>query len=92
MRCLVYRSTLRTDTYVYLAREEALDELPEALRERLGRLEFALEFDLTSERRLARCDARAVLAQIEDRGYYLQLPPGEWTGYSLNSSSKKHES
>jgi uncharacterized protein YcgL (UPF0745 family) len=80
MRCLVYRSTRRTDTYVYLAREDALDELPEALREQLGRLELALEFDLTPERRLARCDARVVLQQIEDCGYYLQLPPAEWTG------------
>lgn len=79
MRCLVYRSTRRADTYLYLPREDALDELPEALRERLGRLELALEFDLTPERRLARCDARAVLAQIEDCGYYLQLPPGEWS-------------
>lgn len=78
MRCLVYRSTRRADTYLYLPREDALDELPEALRDRLGRLEFALEFELTPERRLARCDARAVLAQIEDCGYYLQLPPGEW--------------
>jgi len=79
MRCLVYRSTLHADTYVYLPREDALDELPDALRERLGRREFALEFDLTPQRRLARCDARVLLTQIEECGYYLQLPPGEWT-------------
>lgn len=79
MRCFVYRSTLRADTYVYLARAEAFEEIPEALRERLGRLEYALEFDLTPERRLARCDPRVVMAQLETCGYYLQLPPGEWT-------------
>lgn len=79
MRCLVYRSTRRADTYLYLAHEDAIDDLPEPLRMQLGRLEFALEFDLTPERRLARGDARVVLAQIEDSGYYLQLPPGEWT-------------
>jgi len=80
MRCLVYRSTLRADTYLYLPREDALEQVPESLRERLGRLEFALEFDLTPERRLAHCDARSVLARIEAHGYYLQLPPGEWIG------------
>jgi len=79
MRCLVYRSTRRADTYVYVPREESLAKLPDGLRRQLGRLEFALEFDLTAERRLARGDARVVLAQIEDCGYYLQLPPGEWT-------------
>lgn len=79
MRCLVYRSTLRADTYLYLPHEQALDEVPETLRQRLGRLELALEFDLVPERPLARCDARVVLAQLEERGYYLQLPPAEWT-------------
>lgn len=78
MRCLVYRSTRRADTYVYLPREDAIEDLPEPLRMQLGRLEFALEFDLTPERSLARSDARAVLAQIEACGYYLQLPPAEW--------------
>lgn len=79
MRCFVYRSTVHVDTYVYLPRKDDFDALPEPLRARLGRLELALEFDLTSERRLARCDPRVVMAQLEEPGYYLQLPPREWT-------------
>lgn len=79
MRCFVYRSTRRPDTFVYLPREEGFDDLPEPLRALLGRLELALEIELTPERKLARCDTRVVLAQIEECGYYLQLPPSEWT-------------
>lgn len=78
MQCFVYRSTLRTDTYVYLPREDDFDDIPESLRQRLGRLEFALAFDLAPDRTMARADPRVVMAQLDECGYYLQLPPGEW--------------
>jgi len=77
MRCYVYRSSRRADTYVYLPRQDDFSELPEGLRSALGRLEFALEFDLTPERRLAREDPATVLANLESQGFHLQLPPPE---------------
>ena len=77
MRCYVYRSSRRADTYVYLPRQDDFSELPEGLRSALGRLEFALEFDLTPERRLAREDSATVLANLESQGFHLQLPPPE---------------
>ena len=77
MRCHVYRSSWRPGTYVYLPRKDDFTELPEGLARALGRLEFALEFDITPERRLARGDAPTVLANLESQGYHLQLPPPE---------------
>jgi len=77
MRCYVYRSSRRADTYVYLPRQDDFTELPEGLRSALGRLEFALEFDLTPERRLAQKDPATVLANLESQGFHLQLPPPE---------------
>lgn len=79
MRCFVYRSARRPDTYVYVPREDDFSEIPESLLARLGPLERALEFDLTPERRLAQCNPHVVLAQLDEHGYFLQLPPGEWT-------------
>jgi uncharacterized protein YcgL (UPF0745 family) len=40
-----------------------------------GTPEFALEFELTPERRLAREDPRQVLANLHERGFHLQMPP-----------------
>ena len=77
MRCHVYKSRTRPDTYVYLAIKDDFDVLPGALRQRLGALDAALEFDLTPERRLARTDAATLIAALETQGFYLQLPPGQ---------------
>jgi uncharacterized protein YcgL (UPF0745 family) len=78
MQCLVYRSTRRPDTYLLTDRGETFGHIPEALLAHLGRLEFAFDFDLTPERRLARTDGGTVIEHIERDGYYLQLPDREY--------------
>lgn len=75
MQVFVYRSRRKADTYVYLAQREAFDTLPEPLRASLGPLDFALEFTLTAERRLAREDPQAVRRSLASRGFHLQVPP-----------------
>lgn len=77
MRCHVYKSRTRPDAYVYLAAADGFDALPATLRQRLGVLEAALEFDLVPGRRLARVDAATVITALETQGFYLQLPPGQ---------------
>ena len=68
---------MRPDTYVYLAEEESFNVLPEALRDHLGDLELALEFELTPTRRLVRADAKFVIEALVSQGFYLHLPPGQ---------------
>lgn len=75
MKCHVYKSSRRTDTYVYLRERDAFGILPEALRRQLGSLSFVLDLELSQQKRLAQADAVAVMASLVDRGYYLQLPP-----------------
>lgn len=75
MNCLVYRSTAREGAYLFVRSAEDLDDVPEELLARLGRLEFALELELDPQRRLARTTGAQVMSQIEDQGFYLQLPP-----------------
>ena len=81
MQCLVYRSTRRSDTYLLTDRGDTFDHIPAELQRHLGPLEFAFEFALTPERKLARTDGRTVIEHIEHHGYYLQLPEQdyEWT-------------
>lgn len=73
MECRVYRSSRREGVYLYVAKDELLEQLPEDLKTLLGKPIFMLSFDLYPERRLARVEAKAVLAAIEDKGYFLRL-------------------
>ena len=75
MRCTVWRSTRRTLTYLYLAEHCAFDDLPADLRNTFGEPRHVMDLELSPERRLAREDARRVMANLAERGWHLQLPP-----------------
>lgn len=77
MQCFVYRSSKRDQTYVYMAKKEDFEILPPDLVVRLGQLEFSLEIDLVPERKLALEDAKAVLRNLREQGWHLQLPRDE---------------
>lgn len=75
MRCFVYKSVRKADTYVYLREEAAFDLLPAELLEKLGPPVFVIELLLDAERKLAREDVNVVMANIAEQGFHLQLPP-----------------
>lgn len=79
MQCFVYKSLRKADTYVFLAKRDGFDVLPAPNAETLGKLVWVMDLDLTPERKLAREDAAVVIANIERRGFHLQLPPPETT-------------
>ncbi len=75
MRCHVFKSARRADTYVYLATRENFDAIPETLRATLEPLAFVVEFDLAPGRKLAQEDAGKILENLSVRGWHLQMPP-----------------
>ncbi|MBK1672142.1 hypothetical protein CKO35_02265 [Ectothiorhodospira shaposhnikovii] len=74
MPCYVYRSSRKQDTYLYLPKKDDFSSLPKTLLDVFGGPVFALEFELTPERRLAREDAAQVMANLKSRGFHLQMP------------------
>ncbi len=74
MQCFVYRSLRKSDTYIYIPQKGEFSHVPKALMEIFGKPEFALEFDLTPERKLAVANAREVIKNLKDQGFYLQMP------------------
>lgn len=74
MKCAVYRSNKRDMTYLYLPQEDDMTRVPEALMNLISPVERVLEFELTPERKLAQEDAGEVLKQIEEQGWFLQMP------------------
>jgi uncharacterized protein len=74
MHCFVYRSRKKRDTYLYLPAQDEFSSLPPGLMKVFGEPDFALDFELTPQRKLAAADAKQVLKSLEAQGYYLQMP------------------
>ena len=75
MKTNIFRASKRDELYVYLKEGMTPDELPVALQEATGELEFAMQLELHDERKLARADVKQVMASLEDQGFYVQMPP-----------------
>ena len=71
----VYRSPRIAEMYLYVDRSEGLKRVPDVLLQRFGVPEQVSLLLITPERRLARVSAMDVLKQIEQVGFFLQLPP-----------------
>ena len=74
MQCFIYRSSKKTDTYLYLSEEDKLNDLPDGLDKLLGRLEYVMELDLEKTKRLQNAEIEEVKLNLNDVGFYLQLP------------------
>lgn len=75
MQCTVYKSLKQFDYYLYVRTEDAFSRVPEGLQALLGTLEKIIDLELHAGRTLAQADVATVMAQIEECGYYLQMPP-----------------
>jgi uncharacterized protein YcgL (UPF0745 family) len=80
MNCSVFRSRRKDYTYIYLREDLQIDDLPASLLAAFGPPEFVIDLDLSPERKLASEDVELVLANLENQGFHLQLPPGDQDG------------
>ncbi len=80
MKCNVYRSERKNDTYLYVrieGEQDLLDSLPEELLKPLGQLTWVMELDLEQRDSLARVDMEKVRFGLQERDCFLQLPPSQ---------------
>ncbi len=75
MEAHVYKSQKRADTYVFVADRDGAARLPESLQARLAPFAFVMTLQLDAGRKLAQAQASEVMAQLAERGWYLQMPP-----------------
>jgi len=61
--------------YLYLAREDDFDSVPELLLRRFGTPTLVMALELHENRPLARAEVSRVMERLEEEGYYLQMPP-----------------
>jgi uncharacterized protein YcgL (UPF0745 family) len=75
MNCQIFRSKKKDETYLFLAKDQSFDDLPEDLRATFGEPVYVMALKLSSKSRLARVETQSVLESLRERGYFLQLPP-----------------
>ncbi len=77
MQCYVYRSSRKPKTYLFLSQRDDFARVPESLLRLFGDAEFSFEFELSAERKLIQAEASEVQRNLQENGFFLQLPPGE---------------
>ncbi len=77
LMCTVWRSSRKEGMYLYLPKGAPFDELDDALRRHFGTPEHAMDLLLHPGRSLARANVTDVMASLAERGFYLQMPPGD---------------
>jgi len=83
--CEIYKSIKKEDTYLYFKKPVDLELIPSELSKSLGKLEFVMALELSSEKKLAREDVNKVIENIEQQGFHLQMPPSTKSLLSIHN-------
>ncbi len=75
MQCFIYKSLKKAELYLYLDKKDDFTAVPQALFDSFGQLAFVMELQLTPERKLARESADKVIASLQAKGFFVQMPP-----------------
>lgn len=75
MLCAIFKSVKKSEMYLYVKDRQDLSPVPDVLLQSFGRPEFVMLFNLTGDKQLARIDNEKVKAELEEKGFYLQMPP-----------------
>lgn len=75
MFCVIYRSSLRDQTYLYVEKKDDFSRVPEALLRGFGKPQLAMVLSLEKRSKLANADINKVKQGLSEQGYYLQIPP-----------------
>ena len=75
MFCVIYRSPLRDQTYLYVEKKDDFSRVPDALLKGFGKPQLAMVVNLAQRDKLANADINNVKQGLSEQGYYLQIPP-----------------
>ncbi len=73
--CNIYKSERKSLTFLYVDAADDLAPVPAELLQSFGDPQLVMSLELQPERQLALVTGATVLTQIEQCGFYLQLPP-----------------
>ncbi len=73
--CTIYKSSKKAETYLYIEKADDFSKVPEALMRLLGKPQLVMTLDLDRRKALAIADVSKVKQELQEHGFYLQLPP-----------------
>jgi hypothetical protein len=73
--CDVYKSSKKSEMYLYVKRDDALERVPEALIELFGKAEKTMTMVVTADKKFAQFTGERLLEVLDEKGFYLQMPP-----------------
>jgi len=75
MQCFIYKSLKKDELYLYLQNKDDFSNVPETLLKSFGRLEFVMELAISPEKKLAREDVVKVITSLQEKSFFVQMPP-----------------
>lgn len=75
MLCYVYKSSKKSDTYLYIQNKDEFSQLPDELLQLFGRPQLVTVLNIKQREKLARVNVLDLQQAFEEKGFYLQLPP-----------------
>lgn len=74
MKSSIYKGTKKHNTYLYIENEDDFSRVPDELISVLGELSHVMTIELSLEKKLAQADVIQVISQLQENGFYLQIP------------------
>ncbi|MCV2885100.1 YcgL domain-containing protein [Aestuariibacter sp. AA17] len=71
----VYKSSRKDETYLYLAKKDDFSSVPEPLLATFGKPIFVMLLPLMKVDKLAQVDKQKLIDEVQEKGFYLQIPP-----------------
>lgn len=78
MLCEIYKGNKKAEMYLYVPLGSDLKDIPDILLKSFGELELVMKLELNLSKKLARVDVATVIEDIQEKGFYLQVPPAKW--------------
>ena len=75
MLCAIFKSLKKADAYLYVKDRHDLSVVPQELMSMFGKPQFVMLFNLNGDKQLVANDNEKVKTELDDKGFYLQLPP-----------------
>ena len=74
MNTVIYKSSKKQGSYLYIVQEDDFSQVPEVLLTAMGKLEMVMNLELNPEKKLAQADVLQVIGALKNDGFYLQMP------------------
>jgi uncharacterized protein YcgL (UPF0745 family) len=75
MLCVIYKSAKKAQTYLFVKTRDDFSLVPEALMTMFGIPTLVTLTNLATKKKLAFADLEKVKINLNEQGFYLQLPP-----------------